>query len=189
MNLAHAHRFSAEDYLAFEEQQTTKHEYFQGEVFAMVGARDAHVTSSLNLAARLNLHVRGTPCRTYMADMKLRVEAADAFFYPDVFVTCDARDQKNPQYKAHPWLVVEVLSDSTASFDRGRKFATYRLLDSLREYVLIDPDLLTVEVFRRGDGDDWTFHAYSGKDTFLLTSVDLEMSLTDLFENVAPEAD
>ena len=185
MNLAYAHRFDAEEYLAFEEAQTgSKHEYFQGEIYAMVGARDAQVTAAGNLFALLWNRLRGTSCRTYMADMKLRVEAADAFFYPDVFVTCDARDQANPHYKAYPRLVVEVLSDSTASFDRGRKFATYRLLDTLREYVLIDPDSLTVEVFRRGDHADWAFHAYSGTDTLTLASIDCQIELTALFEHV-----
>jgi Uma2 family endonuclease len=179
--------FSADDYLAFEETQASKHEYFQGEVFAMVGARDAHVTCSLNLASRLHLHLRGTPCRPYMADMKLRVEAADAFFYPDVFVTCDARDQANPLYKAHPRLIVEVLSDSTARFDRGEKFGAYRRLDALREYVLIDPDTSTVEVFRRHQGsDDWSFHAYGGTDTLHLASVELDIHLDELFENTQP---
>jgi len=176
---------SADDYLAFEESQASKHEYFQGEVFAMVGARDAHVTVAGNLFATLWTHLRGTSCRPYMADMKLRVEAANAFFYPDVFVTCDARDQANPLYKAHPRLIVEVLSDSTARFDRGEKFATYRKLSALKEYVLVDPDTFTVEVFRHHEGsDDWMFHAYGGTDTLHLASVALDIRLDELFENV-----
>jgi Uma2 family endonuclease len=84
--------FNFDDYLAFESAQVEKHDYVRGEIFAMAGARRAHVTVSLNLAIAFKTHLRGTPCRTYMADMKLRVEAADCSFYPDVMVSGDARD-------------------------------------------------------------------------------------------------
>ncbi|MGC8808599.1 MAG: Uma2 family endonuclease, partial [Thiomonas sp.] len=92
MNLAHEPHVTAEQYLAWEAEQAQKHEYLAGEVYAMAGASDAHVTISLNLASALRAHLRGGPCRTYIADMKLEVDAASAYFYPDVFVTCDAAD-------------------------------------------------------------------------------------------------
>jgi Uma2 family endonuclease len=184
MNVAYARFFTADDYLAWEREQDIKHEYLRGEVYAMAGARDAHVTVSLNVASLLRAHLRGTPCRTFISDMKLRVEAADAFFYPDVFVTCDARDRNTEMYKSHPVLIVEVLSESTGSFDRGRKFAAYRLLDSLAEYVLIDPDSFSVDVFRRNGAGHWVLYPYEGDATVEFASVDCKVALAAVFEDV-----
>ena len=128
--------FNFDDYIAWESEQLEKHEFVRGEVFAMAGARRVHVTVSLNLASAFKSHLRGTPCQTYMADMKLRVEAVDTGFYPDVMVTCDSRDHTADLYLSHAIMVVEVLSESTAAYDRGDKFADYRKLSSLREYVI-----------------------------------------------------
>jgi len=122
-NTAETPRISAADYLAGEEIAPVKHEYVAGEVFAMAGAGEAHVTVAGNLFALLRNHVRGgPPCRVYIADMKVRVEPADAFYYPDLFVTCDPADGRENLFKRHPAVVVEVLSNSTAAFDRGAKF-------------------------------------------------------------------
>jgi Uma2 family endonuclease len=120
-------------FLEWEKTQLEKYEYLDGQivqVYAMVGARDAHVTVALNVASLLRERLRGGPCRVYISDMKLRVEAANAFFYPDVFVTCDPRDRAEDTCKRFPLLVVEVLSESTAGYDRGRKFAVYRQVGS-----------------------------------------------------------
>jgi Uma2 family endonuclease len=111
-----------DEYLQLEAESTVKHEYVDGEVFAMAGASDVHVTIAGNLFALLRSHVRGTNCRVYIADMKARVEARNCFYYPDVMVTCDERDRATSTYKRFPKLIVEVLSDSTEAFDRGDKF-------------------------------------------------------------------
>ena len=125
-------RMSAQDFLAWDETQSVRHEFVAGEVFAMAGAGEAHVTVALNVAMLLRQHLDGTPCRTFITDMKLRVEAADAFFYPDVMVTCSAADAGDPLVKRAPVLLVEVLSPATAAYDRGDKFAAYRQLAMLR---------------------------------------------------------
>lgn len=179
-------KFGAEDYLAWEANQPVKHEYLAGEVFAMAGGSDAHVTASGNLYVALRAHLRGTPCRTYIADMKLRVAAADAYFYPDVFVTCSAADAQQPLAKAEPVLVAEVLSPSTEAFDRGGKFAAYRSLPSLQEYLLIDPDRRSVEVYRRDTSGHWVLYPYSGDEVLELGSVHLSLPLAQVFEDVAP---
>lgn len=179
-------KFGAEDYLAWEANQPVKHEYLAGEVFAMAGGSDAHVTASGNLYVALRAHLRGTPCRTYIADMKLRVAAADAYFYPDVFVTCSAADAQQPLEKAEPVLVAEVLSPSTEAFDRGGKFAAYRSLPSLQEYLLIDPDRRSVEVYRRDASGHWVLYPYSGDEVVELGSVHLSLPLAQVFEDVAP---
>ena len=184
MNAVPERVLSGSDYLAWEARQSGKHEYLAGEIFAMAGASDAHVTISLNVASLLKMHTRGTPCRTYIADMKLRVEEADAYFYPDVFVTCDPRDQSTVNWKSHARLVVEVLSDSTAGYDRGRKFQNYRLLDSLQEYVLIDAEARTLDVFRRAEDGHWVLHPFEGEDTAEFQSLECRAPLALIFEDV-----
>lgn len=176
--------FSAEDFLAWEAAQTEKHEYIAGEVFAMAGASDAHVTISLNLAMALRAHLRGGPCRTYIADMKLHVEAADAFFYPDVFVTCSAVDATRPNFKREPVLIIEVLSKATAAFDRGGKFAYYRRLPSLQEYALIEGERIAVDVFRRDTGGHWVLYPYGPGELVELASVGLSLPIEAIYEDV-----
>ena len=173
-------------FLDWEATQTEKHEYWHGEVFAMVGARQVHVIVSLNVATLLKNHLRGTGCRVFIADMQLEVEAADAVFYPDVFVSCEAADLAADRVLHHPKVVIEVLSDSTAAYDRGAKFAAYRKLDSLQEYVLIDPDQSTVEIFRRIEGGDWLLAARDSERALVLKSLDFEAALAEVFEDVAP---
>lgn len=134
-----------ETYLEWEKTSGIKHEYLNGDIFAMAGAKDSHVTVSGNLFALPKNHLRGNPCRTYISGMKIQMEQASAFFYPDVMVTCDERDRQTDYFKRYPTLIAEVLSESTAAFDRGRKFAAYRTLENLREYVIIDPDSLSVD--------------------------------------------
>ena len=180
--------FSFEDYLAWESEQPEKHEFVRGEIFAMAGARRAHVTVSLNLASAFKTHLRGTPCRAYMADMKLRVEAADTGFYPDVMVSCDARDHAADLYLSHAVLVVEVLSDSTAAFDRGDKFADYRKLPSLQEYVIVDIDARRVECFRRNAENHWVLYDYAGEGECEFASIGLSLPLAAVFEDVETDA-
>jgi Uma2 family endonuclease len=181
-------RLDFDAYLLWEEQQSEKHEYYAGEVFAMVGARKSHVTVALNLASAFKAHLRGGPCRVYMSDMKLRVAAADASFYPDVMVTCDARDHAAERYLEHPLLVVEVLSEATAAFDRGDKFAAYRRLPSLREYAVVDIDARRVECFRRDAADRWVLFEFTGDADCEFATIGLTMPLAAVFEDVAPGA-
>jgi len=139
---------------------------------------------SLNLASMLRNHVRGSPCRVYIADMKVRVESADAFYYPDVFVTCDPADSREKQFKRNPILVIEVLSNSTAAFDRGAKFAHYRQLDSLLEYGLIEPERPSVDIFRRNAEGGWVLDPAAEGGELVFTSVDFRCPLTAVYEDV-----
>lgn len=178
--------FRPDDYLEWESRQETRNEYIAGEVFAMVGARDAHNTVSGNLYILLRTHLRGGPCRVFANDMKLRVEPADCYLYPDVFVTCDERD-RGPQAdiaKRHPTLIVEVLSESTAAFDRGRKFGYYRELESLQEYALVDPDRPSVEVFRRDVTGHWVLYPFGRGETVEFASVGLHAPMEAVYEEV-----
>ena len=174
----------ADAYLAWEATQADKSEYVAGEVFAMVGVRRVHATVALNVGAALREHLRGTPCMPFISDMKLRVEAADAFFYPDVMVTCDARDRRADLFIEHPKLIIEVLSASTAAYDRGGKFAGYRQIAELQEYVLVDVEARRVEAFRRQSGNVWLFRDYAGAPACEFESVKLTLDMTTVFEDV-----
>jgi Uma2 family endonuclease len=175
--------FSEQEYLAWEAEQIDKNEYVAGEVFSMVGARQEHVIVAGNIFADLREHLRGTPCRAFIADMKLRVQAMDAFYYPDVMVTCDAADKVAEFAIEHPKLIVEILSDSTAAYDRGGKFAAYRKIDSLDEYVLVDVALKSVERFRRQADGQWLLHDFAGAESCVFESVALTMSMARVFED------
>jgi Uma2 family endonuclease len=190
MNAVPKTYMTAEEYLAWEELQETKHEYLNGmvyEVYAMAGAKDAHVTITLNVASLLKAHLRGTPCRTYIADMKLQADEDSAYFYPDVFVTCDPRDRISEYHKSYPKLIVEVLSPSTAGYDRGDKFAAYRKMPSLEEYVVIDPAKLTVDLFRKREDGLWVLYPSEGQNAVEFASIGLSASFADLFEDVQVE--
>ena len=157
-------QLTSDEYLHLEAQNNVKHEYIDGEIYAMAGASDPHVTIALNLATLLRSHVRGSGCRVYISDMKARIEALNRFYYPDVLVTCDPRDLENPTYKQFPTLVVEVLSDSTEAFDRGDKFADYQTLETLREYVLINTKRQRVECCRRSGMKDCGFCSFTHRN-------------------------
>lgn len=177
-----------DDYLQLEARSPVKHEYINGEIVAMAGASDAHVTIALNIAALLRSHLRGTGCRVYISDMKARLDACNCFYYPDILVTCDPHDQETSTYKRFPCLIVEVLSDSTEAFDRGDKFIHYQTLDSLQEYVLINTRQQRIETFRRNSSGLWVLQSYTADQPALqLTSIDWSGNLTDLYEDVTLE--
>ncbi len=174
-----------EEYLQMEEKSDVKHEYIDGEIYAMAGALDPHVTIALNLASSLRSHVRGSGCRVYISDMKTQIEKLNRYYYPDVMVTCDERDRETSRFKKFPCLIVEVLSESTEAFDRGDKFADYQLLESLQEYVLINTRRQRVECFRRNSEGFWVLQSYtSEQQSFQLKSVGFEGSMDELYEDV-----
>lgn len=175
--------FTALEYLAWEAEQPEKHEYLGGEIFAMGGAARNHVTVSLNLASAVADCLEGTPCRVYMADMKVEVAAANAFFYPDVFVTCDPEDHRADLVMRAPTMIAEILSPSTAAFDRGGKFQIYRLIPNLREYALIDPERGSIELFRREPDGRWFLVDIARNAPLPLTSLGLEIPWARIFRN------
>ena len=175
-------RFTPEEYLAWEVQQLDKHEYIGGEVFAMAGGEDRHATVSGNFYMALREHLRGTPCRVYMADV--RVQTNEAFFYPDVFVTCSKPDAQDRLRKREPSLIVEVLSPSTAAYDAGAKFAHYRSIASLQEYLLVDIERRSADLFRKTTEGQWMLLPFALTDSLHLASVDLRTPVTTLFADL-----
>lgn len=175
------HPLSLPEFLAWEEQQSDRHEFVGGEVYAMVGARRAHCEVTTNLTALLWNALRGTPCRVYSESRKLQV--ASEVFYPDVVVSCHAADIGTDAPLQAPTLIIEVLSPSTQAYDRSLKFAHYRRLPSLREYVLVDPDTLRIDLFRPGT-EGWVLHDMSDGPALQLASLSCELPLSEVFAGV-----
>ncbi|NJP22532.1 MAG: Uma2 family endonuclease [Hydrococcus sp. CRU_1_1] len=182
-----------EEYLEMEATSDLKHEYIAGEIYAMAGATDAHVTIAGNIFAMLLAHLRGSGCRVYISDMKVRIEEKNRFYYPDVMVTCEAEDRENNTYKKFPCLIIEVLSDSTEAFvprsgsfgDRGDKFADYQSLSSLQESVLINTKRPRIECFRRTNEELWLLQSYELQNKqFELTSVKFTRHINEVYEEV-----
>ena len=182
-------QMTAAEFLAWDATQTVKREFVRGEVFAMAGGEDRHYSVALNLAIALRQHLRGSTCRVYGSDVKLQVEAADCYLYPDLMVTCSAADAASRLIKREPVLVVEVLSSSTAAYDRGNKFADYRMLPSLHEYLLIDVASQRCDLFRKQAADGlWVLHPSRADEAVQLTSIDLTVTPEALWADLEPPA-
>lgn len=178
--------FDMDAYMAWEETQVERHEYWSGEVFAMSGGTDAHYTILGNLFAAFKSSLSGSPCRSFVSGMKVQIKAADAVLYPDVFVTRDHRD-KTPEAnlaKTHPVLIAEVLSDSTAAYDRSRKFELYQQIPELQEYLLIEQDRQHADLFRKNTEGLWVLYPIHPGDTIQLNSLNLNISMATLYEDV-----
>ncbi len=174
-----------DEYLEGEEHSEFRHEYIGGQVYAMSGGSEVHNVLSGNLYAALRAHLRGQPCKVFMADMKLRLQIAqdDIFYYPDLMVICDPSDDAT-HYKTRPVVLVEVLSPTTERLDRREKFLSYQRLPSLEDYVLVDQEQMKVTVFRRGN--DWNPEFLKSGDALNLPSISFELALADIYEDVLP---
>jgi len=188
MSLKPKTAFTFEDYLAAErEELEIRHEYVGGEVFAMVGATANHNIIVTNLIGELRAQMKGLPCFVYSNDMKVRIETADASKYPNVLAHCG-----EPQFYdnrrdvlLNPSLIVEVLSPSTEAYDRGEKFAIYRRLPSLREYLLVSQSRISAELYVRQANGRWLLGEYSGRDAVVpLESVDCHLALGEVYDKV-----
>jgi Uma2 family endonuclease len=179
---------TAAEYLAWEPTQEERYEYWDGEVVAMSGGTRNHNRISLNFSKLLDDALLDRACEVYIADVKVQVEPGQKYFYPDVVVTCDERDD-DPQFVQFPCLIIEVLSPSTEAIDRGVKFARYRQFTSLQEYVLVQADRYHVEVFRRNDRGQWVLSEYDLEDNLLLESINVEIKISELYRQVQFEVD
>lgn len=179
---------SVEEYLEFERASETKHEYYGGEVLAMAGASFVHNLIAMNTGASLHAQLRGKPCRVLPSDLRLFVQAANLFTYPDLTVVCGQPrfGPSAPDTLLNPKVIIEVLSPSTESHDRGRKFQYYRTIASLDEYVLITQETPRIEHFVRQANDLWLFSEAVGLDaTLALPTIDCTLALADVYQEIA----
>jgi Uma2 family endonuclease len=151
---------TAAEYLAWEAEQSLRHEYINGEAYAMAGGTLPHNDIAVNLTTVLRNALRGTGCKVRMSDAKVKISERGPYFYPDLVVSCDERDRQATDAISHPKLIVEVLSPSTAGFDRGDKFQFYRRLTTLQEYVLIDAEKIGIDCYRKTSAGKWELTAY-----------------------------
>jgi len=173
-----------EEYLTYEQASPTKHEFMNGQAFAMVGASEDHNVISSNLVACIRPRLRGSSCRVFSSDMKLTIaNANNATYYPDVMVVCDRTDD-DAYVKQKPCLLVEVLSPSTALLDRREKLFNYQKLESLQEYVLVSQSEVKVELYRRDSAGGWLVQSLGVGDSLHLQSIDLAIALSDIYEDV-----
>lgn len=178
-------RYTLEEYLAMEPEGEVRHEFINGELFALVGASLRHNLIVTNWVAALHSHLRGTPCQVVASDRKVLIAVADRVYYPDVMVRCD--DDSNPidEYtETTPRLIIDVLSSSTAAVDRRQKRLDYQMLDSLQDYVLVAQATPTVEVYSR-QRDDWTITTFKARDDIVLPSIDCQLPMAMIYENIA----
>jgi Uma2 family endonuclease len=180
--------YDESEYLASESHSPVKREFVAGEVYAMAGATARHNRISGNLYVKLDAATRGTPCEVFMADMKVKVEAHRAFYYPDVLLACEPGDDE-PLYRTSPCLIVEVLSPSTAGIDEREKWHHYRDIPTLRHYLLIDSESRQVRL-RTWAGTDWLEQTLAEGDTLALSCgpVRLEMGLAEIYDRSGLEA-
>ncbi|MDY0301015.1 MAG: Uma2 family endonuclease [Trichlorobacter sp.] len=176
--------FTREDYLEWEALQLERHEYIGGETFALAGVRRVHAIIAGNIFATLYQQLKGKPCIPFIADMKLQIDAADAFYYPDIMVSCDERDKQADLFLEHPALIVEVLSESTAAYDMGMKFESYRLIPELKEYLLVDPQRLKIWLYRKNRSGEWVLHDFPEQKDVILESIACKLLQADIFEGV-----
>lgn len=177
-----------EEYLAIERQAEYKSEYFAGEVFAMVGASRKHNLISTNLVVTLGQQLRDKPCEVYSSDMRVKAPAASSYTYPDVVVVCGEPDFEDEQVDTllNPTLIVEILSASTASYDRIKKFGYYRMIESLSEYLLVAQDEYKIEQYlKQADGRWLLTDIHSLEATVELNSIQCVLALTDVYNKVA----
>lgn len=180
-------RWSVEEYLAQERAGEIKHEYFDGEIFAMSGASRAHNLICANLLAALHGRLRPRGCEVYPGDMRVHAPATGLYTYPDVSVACEPPRFEDDTFDTllNPSLIAEVLSPSTEDYDRGRKFAHYRGLPSLRLYLLIAQSEIRVELYVRQAGDRWLLSESRDPDEILdLDAVGVQLRVAEIYAGV-----
>lgn len=158
--LAEAGFMTPAEYLAWEAEQPVRYEYINGNVYAMAGGTLPHNDIAINLTTALKNFLRGTGCKVRMADAKVEISEQGPYFYPDIVVSCDERDRRAIEAVAYPKLIVEVLSPSTAGFDRGEKFKLFRRIPTLQEYVLIEATKVGIDCYRKGSLGKWELTSY-----------------------------
>src|SRR5436190_19201099 len=178
--------FTIEEYLEYENASDEKHEYYRGEIFAMPGAKLAHNIITVNLLTKLKEVLKGKACSPFNSDQRIFIPANSLFTYPDISIVCgEILTRNNDDWNVlDPSVIIEVLSSSTKSYDRGDKFKLYRDIPSLKEYILVDSESISVEVFRLTDKDHWELEEYKKEEDILLVkTMQLPISLKDIYES------
>jgi Uma2 family endonuclease len=175
--------FTPEEYLELEEKALEKSEYYQGEIFAMAGASDAHNEIFKNLYGDLAYQSKGKPCQPYGSDKRLQIPENTLFTYPDIAIYCKKDNDDNA--KNNPSVIIEILSKSTKNYDMGIKFQLYRDIKSLKEYIMIDRERINVMSYFLNSNNQWELREFKNlADTLPIDTVNFNISLHDIYLNV-----
>jgi Uma2 family endonuclease len=173
-------RFTPEEYFAWEEKQLEKHEYLDGEVYAMSGGSKNHSLISVRFITLFANHLEDRNCETGNSDLRVNIVGTNDYTYSDVSVTCDERDKTTTQYITYPSLIVEVLSRGTEAYDRGGKFRMYRNNPILKDYLLVNSARIEMDLYHKNDDGDWVIINYQEWDLVELKSIDLSFAIEHL---------
>jgi len=177
------------EYLAFERASKTKHEFLDGEVFAMSGASRSHHRISINISGSLLTQLNGTPCEPFMSDMRLRIFPTGLYTYPDVVVACENQeyDDRELDTLLTPTVVIEVLSPSTADYDRGTKWDHYRQIDSLQHYLLVSQDSMQIDMYTRNEDNSWRFTVHQPDSSVSIEAIGCQLNWAEIYARVSFE--
>jgi Uma2 family endonuclease len=184
-------RFTPEEYFVWEDKQLEKHEYIDGEVYAMSGGSKNHSLISVRFITLFANHLEGGGCETGNSDLRVNIVETNDYTYPDVSVTCDERDKTTSQYITYPSLIVEVLSDSTEAYDRGGKFRMYRNNPILKDYLLVNSARIEMDLYHKNDAGDWVIINYQEGDVVELKSINLSFPIEQVYRGLVltPESE
>ncbi len=191
MAAIHKQHWTPEEYIAYERASEEKHIFLNGEIFSMSGASRKHNLIGFNLTTILGNRLKGQPCEAYANDMRVKISPKQ-YTYPDISVVCAEPEFEDIELDTllNPTLIIEVLSPSTEQYDRGKKFESYRSLDSLQEYVLVAQDRAHIERYVRQDGGNWLFSEVNGLEASLdLASIQCTLTLADVYDKVTFDAE
>jgi Uma2 family endonuclease len=180
-------KISLEQYLAQEKKAEFKSEYYEGELFAMAGANGPHNNLRDNLIGELHAKLKGGPCRTVSSDQRVKVNRTGFYTYPDIAIVCGGfeYDDGDNMTLLNPRIIIEILSESTETYDRGTKFRHYQQIPSLQEYVLVSQNEVVIERFVRQADGSWNWRAFTDRQgSFHLTSVPVELLLAEVYRDV-----
>ena len=178
--------WTPEEYLAWERSSDEKHEYFDGEVFAMAGASEEHNLIVTNIVATLWIALRQRPCKVYPSDLRVKIPSTGLYTYPDASVLCDRPEFEDDAADTllNPQVIFEVLSEFTEDYDRGTKFKHYRSITSFREYVLVSQTEILVEHSTRQDDGSWLLRDHHAGGRLVLASTGCEIAVDELYLKV-----
>ena len=177
-------KISIQDYLEGEKVSQIKHEYIDGEVYAMAGTSKSHNRIIKNLLDRLGNHLRGSDCEPFFVDIKVYIEKFNRFYYPDLIIVC-GEDNESEYYTKKPTLIIEVLSPSTSLTDRREKMFAYKEIESLQEYVMIEQNKMFAEIYRRRDFDNlWSWIEFEADEEIEFASIDFKMPMTEIYAGI-----
>ncbi len=177
-------QLTPQEYFAWEEQQLHKHEYIEGQVYAMSGGSVNHGRIAIRFTSMFDSHLEGSSCIIGNSDIKVKVVTTENYTYPDVSVTCDDRDKLTTQYITYPSLIVEVLSPSTEAYDRGGKFRLYANNPILRDYLLVSSTSIEIDLYHKKDNGEWIIINYKEGDMIELKSINLTFAIAQIYQGL-----